>query len=209
MSDEELSEAVLVQRAIAGDRTALSELLLAGYDDLHRHVVCLLAREAHEPFSADDILQQTFVRAALAIGHFEPRTDGAFRAWLRTIAGNLVRDVQKHRRRERRAFRSVEGADASDGSGRQVPPVEMLAGNTTSPSMRVHRRDSLQRMRAAMESLPEDQQEVIRRHYLQHQSLDQIAEAMQRTKDAVRGISHRARRNLRSLLGHSSRFFSN
>ena len=39
--------------------------------------------------------------------------------------------------------------------------------------------------------------------------LEQIAAAMHRTKDAVRGISNRARRNLRTLLGHSSRFFSN
>ena len=51
---------------------------------------------------ADDVLQQTFVRAAQAIGTFEPRHADAFRGWLRTIADNLVRDAEKRRRRERR-----------------------------------------------------------------------------------------------------------
>jgi RNA polymerase sigma factor (sigma-70 family) len=214
MSPEEFfhgeAESVLVQRAVAGDRLALSELLLAGYDDLRRHVVHLLARDSHEPNSADDILQQTFVRAALAVHRFEHRTGVSFRAWLQTIAGNLVRDAQKRHRRERRVIRSADVAPGlGNSSSRHAARVDQFAGNTTSPSMRVHRRDSMQRMRAAMEALPEDQREVIQRHYLQHQSFDQIAVAMHRTKDAVRGISHRARQNLRSMLGHSSRFFSN
>ena len=209
MSDE-FSEVILLPQAIAGDRAALSQLLLASYDELQRHVVHQLSREPHELMSADDIMQQTFVRAALGIGHFEIRTNSGFRAWLRTIAGNLIRDAQKRRRRERRAFSIYEtGAAPGDSSELRSPAIEQLEGNTTSPSMRVHRRDSLQRMRDAMAALPEEQREVIQRHYLQHQSMEQIAAAMHRTKDAVRGISNRARRNLRSLLGHSSRFFSN
>ena len=209
MSDE-FSETVLVQQAIAGDRTALSQLLLVHYDDLQRHVVQLLSRDAHELLSPDDVLQQTFVRAAIAIGGFEQRTNGAFRAWLLTIAGNLVRDAQKRRRRERRAGNPNErfAADASGTGGIQAPGIDQLAGDTTSPSMRVHRRDSVQRMRDALDTLPAEQREVIQLHYLQHQSLDQVAVAMQRTKDAVRGICYRARQNLRSRLGHSSWFFS-
>ncbi len=209
MSDE-FSESALVQQAIAGDRIALSQLLLIHYDDLQRHVIQQLSRDTHELLSPDDILQQTFVRAALAIGGFDPRTNGAFRAWMLTIAGNLVRDAQKRRRRERRASNPSQKVAGDAGESDGFPAgVDQLAGDTTSPSMRVHRRDSVEQMRDALETLPSEQREVIQRHYLQHQSLDQIAAATQRTKDAVRGICYRARKNLRSLLGHSSWFFSN
>jgi len=54
-----------------------------------------------EAISAEDVLQQTFVRAALSIGGFQERGPNSFASWLMTIAGNLVRDAQKRRRRER------------------------------------------------------------------------------------------------------------
>jgi DNA-directed RNA polymerase specialized sigma24 family protein len=43
-------------------------------------------------------------------------------------------------------------------------------------------------MRAALATLPDDQREVIDRHYLQGESHAQIALAMGRTKDAIRGL---------------------
>ena len=86
--------------------------------------------------------------------------------------------------------------------------VERIAGETTSPSGRVHRDDNIRQMRAALASLPADQGEVLRRHYLQDQSLEQIAQAMSKTKDAVRGICYRGRKNLRAIMGQSSLYFS-
>jgi RNA polymerase sigma-70 factor (subfamily 1) len=205
MSDNS-GESALIQQAIAGDRGVLSQLLLAHSDDLERHVGQLLAREAHEAMSLDDVLQQTFVRSALAIHGFQERGPGSFGAWLRTIARNLVRDAQKRRRRERRAH--VDEVPADGGEGTAAKGLDQLAADTTSPSMCVHRRDSVRRMVDALALLPSEQREVIQRHYLQHQSLEQVAEAMSRTKDAVRGICYRARQNLRASLGNSSCFFS-
>ena len=63
-------------------------------------------------------------------------------------------------------------------------------------------------LQAALASLPEDQREVIQRHYLQDQSFEEIAHALGRTKDAIRGTCYRARRNLRALMGRSSLYFS-
>ena len=201
---ENSSESALLSQAVAGDRVALSELLLAHSDVLRRQVSQLLSQEACEAVSADDILQQTFVRAALAIATFQERGAGSFSAWLRTIAGNLVRDVQKRRRRERRAF----SKDAADEQASSAPGLDHLAADTTSPSMCVHRHDSVRKLRVALSQLPDEQREVIQRHYLQHQSLEQVAQAMGRTKDTIRGICYRARLGLRASLGHSSWFFT-
>jgi RNA polymerase sigma factor (sigma-70 family) len=205
-----VDESELLPQAIAGDRGALSRLLLHYYDDLLRFVEQRLSGAAAGAVSAEDVLQQVFVRAALAITGFEPRTANSFRSWLLTIAGNLVRDIHKRRRRERRAEYSADLASSSNlGLWRGTSPgADHLATDSTSPSMRVHNRDSVQRLRDAMSKLPAQQQEVLQRYYLQYQSLDQIAQAMNCTKTTVRGICYRARQNLRAELGHSSMFFT-
>ncbi len=178
------SESELVRRAVAGDRASLSQLLLLCYDDLHRHVELRISQNLQSLMRADDILQQTFVRAAQAIQSFEYRHDGALRGWLRTIADNLLRDAEKRRRRERR--------ELMDGASGLEPAVNRVVGPHTSPSRRVQRWESIDAMKTAMIRLPLDQQEILRRRYLYGESLGQIAAATGRTKDAVRGLCFRA-----------------
>jgi len=205
MSEAE-SELSLVDRAVAGDRVALSQLLLLHFDVLHRHVESRISQQLQGLIRADDILQQTFVRAAQAIGTFRPRRRGAFRAWLRTIADNLVRDAEKRRRRERRLPARPVSQPALSGT---LPGVlEQLAGSTTSPSRRYARGEAVRTMQAALSGLPADQRDVLRRRYLQGQSFDEIAAATGRTHDAVRGLCYRARQNVRAMMGRSSLYFT-
>ena len=194
------SESELVRRAIAGDRTSLSQLLLIHYDELHRHIESRISPNLQGLVRADDLLQQTFVRAAQAIGSFEYRHDDALRGWLRTIADNLLRDAEKRRRRERRELPAGDSA--------AEPALNRLIGAHTSPSRRVQRWESIHSMKMAMTQLSTDQQDILRRRYLQGHSLDQIAAATGRTKDAVRGLCFRARKNLRAVMGRSSLYFS-
>jgi len=63
-------------------------------------------------------------------------------------------------------------------------------------------------MRAAIASLPPEQREVVERFYLQTQTLEQIAESTGRTISSIRGSCYRARKNLRSLMGGSSLYYS-
>lgn len=202
------SESSLVSRAAAGDRAALSQLLLLHFDDLHQHVESRISPRLQGLMRADDILQQTFLRAAQAIGTFELRHADAFRGWLRTIADNLVRDAEKRRRRERRfpAFpRQVAGGDAR---GSTPEAMDQLPGSMTSPSGRVQRQEAVHHLQAALAGLPEDQREVLRRRYLLGQSLDEIAHATGRTRGAVRGLCFRGRQNVRTVMGQSSLYFS-
>lgn len=199
------SESTLIRAAIAGDRVALSQLLFAHAEPLERHISLLLARESLESLALEDVMQQTYVQAARAIANYQERSAHSFGAWLKTIGGNLVRDAQRRRRRERR--RIVPDAPAGDVS--EAPAgFGQLEAETTSPSMRVHRGESRARIRTAISELPPDEREVIERHYLQHQTLEQIAQAMDRSKDAIRGLCFRARRRLRDQMGRSSWFFS-
>jgi len=204
----EFSESELIQQAVSGDRGALSQVLLVYYDEIRLHIAGRISQDLQGLVHADDVLQQTFVRVAQSIGGFEIRHPGAFRGWLKTIAENLLRDAEKRRRRERRARpdRAQHQAPGDDSS--VAAAVERLAADGTTPGHRLQRHENIRCMRTALASLPDDQREIIERYYFQGQTLDQIAAATERTRDAVRGVCYRARKNLRALMGQSSLYFS-
>ena len=202
------SESDLIRHATLGDRAALAQLLFDHHDVLQRHIARRLSDGARGVVSAEDLLQQTFVRAARGIVSFEGNAAG-FRAWLTTIATNLILDARKRHHRERRAPARTDplASLSDDGSFAQI--VDRLAGDITPPVGRVERRESILRMRTAIANLSPDHREVIQRFYLLDQSLEEIASAMGRSKEAIRGLCYRARKDLREIMGGSSLFFSN
>ncbi|MHB8903382.1 MAG: sigma-70 family RNA polymerase sigma factor [Thermoguttaceae bacterium] len=197
-------EAELLTQAVRGDREALSQLLLLHYDHLQQHIERRLPDDLRRHVAADDILHQAMVRAAGAIGQYEPRHENAFLGWLKTIADNLVRDARKKKERQRRA-----GSHDGDGHGSSwVALVEKIAGQGSTPSGNAVQGDNARRLRAALAALPDDYREVIQRHYLLDQPLQQVALAMGGTKGSVRAMCYRARKRLRELMGRSSMYFS-
>ncbi len=199
------SESHLVREAIAGDRASLAQLLLVHYDALYRHIESRISHDLQGLIRAEDILQQTFVRAAQAVGTFEPRHEGALRGWLKTIAENLLRDAEKRRRRERRERLAMNSARDSA----LASPINRLLGTNTSPSRRAALGESVRSMKSALAQLPDEQQDILRRRYFLGQTLDEIAAATGRSKDGVRGLCFRARKSLRAAMGRSSLYFSN
>jgi RNA polymerase sigma factor (sigma-70 family) len=197
----------LIAQAAAGDRAALAQLLLNAYEPLQRHLASAISPELQALVRQEDVLQQVFVRAAQAIGRFQYHHPGSLLGWLTTIADNLIRDAERRRRRERRAGETrLPGRGAASSSFGLL--LDRLVTDSTTPGGRVQRWEHVRRLRGAIASLPEEQREVIERHYLRDQSYEQIGEAMGRSKDAVRGLSYRARQNLRDLMGRSSLYFS-
>ena len=201
-------ESELLHRAVGGDRASLTQVLLIHYSDLRRHVAKRLSGDLARLVDTDDVLHQTMVRAAGAIGRFEPRQKGAFRAWLKTIADNLIKDTQKKKRRERRAGAPDGPAGDAGQDGSWAALVERIAGDGSTPSVKTARRENARRLRVAMAALPDGYRDVIERHYLRDESLEQIAESMGVTKGAIRSTCYRARKRLRELMGQSSMYFS-
>lgn len=205
---ERRAESDLLCQAMSGDRAALSGLLLSHYDNLRRHIDRRIVGNLQGLVAADDILHQAMVRAAQGIHDYQPRGEGSFRAWLKTIADNLIKDAQRRRCRERRAS-DPRAPMASRGQGSSwAAMAERIAAEGTAPSVAGQRKETIGRLRAALASLSAEQREILERHYLQGESLDRIAEALGATKDSIRGICYRAKKNLRVLMGRSSLYFS-
>ena len=83
-----------------GDRAALTELIRATQNDVWR-----LCAHLVDPAAADDLAQETYLRAVPALRGF--RGDAPVRAWLLTIARRVCAAEIKSRQRAREAAESV------------------------------------------------------------------------------------------------------
>ena len=79
------ADAVLVERAKAGDRTAF-EMLVVKYQ---RRIERLIGRMVRDVDIVPDIAQETFIRAYRALPQF--RGESAFYTWLYRIAVNTAK----------------------------------------------------------------------------------------------------------------------
>jgi RNA polymerase sigma-70 factor (ECF subfamily) len=99
-------DGALVARARQGDATAFAVL----YRRYVGRVYGFAARRLADRTAAEEATQETFARALAGLGRFQ--TDGAFAGWLFAIAGHVVHE---HFRARRRAGESPgEGADLED-----------------------------------------------------------------------------------------------
>lgn len=76
----------VVERAMAGERAALEQLLRAHYARVHATAFRLLGN----PEDAEDLAQECFVRAFRSLAFY--RGEGSFAGWLRRILVHLAQD---------------------------------------------------------------------------------------------------------------------
>ena len=199
------AESALVEAAIAGDASAVEQLLWVCYSPLERHIARKIPDHARRHFGAEDILQMAFSQVFRDIGRFEPRGDGSFLAWVRMIADHrLVDTLRKIDRGGATQLSPVKDADASSFRGL----IDAVCQDSVTPSKRARDREAIHAIQIALAGLPADQQEVIRLHYLHHKSVEEISRETGRTEAAIRGLVYRGKRDLAAAMGRSSRWLS-
>jgi RNA polymerase sigma-70 factor, ECF subfamily len=161
-----------VQRAKAGDREALRFLYVRYADNVYGYVLSLL-NDAHE---AEDVTQHVFMKLMSALHKYEPRAV-PFAAWVMRVARNVAIDHLRQRR--------------------QLPCEEVFGADERADDVHDDRRRCL---RAALETLPEDQRNVVVLRHLVGLSPGEIADRLGKTQASVHGLHHRARLALRGEL---------
>jgi RNA polymerase sigma-70 factor (ECF subfamily) len=205
----ELADDELLAAAVAGDRVALNDLLLLHFDGLHRFIERRLPKGLDGVVSADDLLQETLMRAIRGIATFEPRVGATFEGWLKTIATHTFESLavagaaKKRGGQFRRQTRNLEPRASS-----LVELVELLSDDARTASSKATTKEAIQAVQVGIACLPEEQQQAVRLRYLQGESLSNTADALGRSPAAVRGLLYRAKLQLRDALGRSSRWFS-
>jgi RNA polymerase sigma-70 factor, ECF subfamily len=160
----------LVARAVArakqGDRDAVRFLYLRYADNVYGYVRTIV-RDHHD---AEDVTQQVFAKLITAIAKYEQRAV-PFVAWLLRMSHNVAVDAIRARR--------------------TTPAEEVFAADDVACEEAPERARCL---RAALESLPEDQREVVVLRHVLGLSPVEIAERLGRTNSSVYGLHHRGRR---------------
>lgn len=90
-----MNEFELISRAKNGDKQAFGELALT-----YRKSICGLAfRIIADLHEAEDITQNVFIRAYLALPSFTPNHENSFKSWLLTITSRLCIDYIRRNRK--------------------------------------------------------------------------------------------------------------
>ncbi|OBK91755.1 RNA polymerase subunit sigma [Mycobacterium asiaticum] len=108
----------LAKCAGRGDRAALTQFIQATQRDVWRMVAYLA-----DPASADDLTQETFLRAIGALPRFAGRSSA--RTWLLSIARRVVVDQIRHNSSRPRTTH-VTDFDAAAGSARRGSRIENM-----------------------------------------------------------------------------------
>lgn len=169
----------LIEQARTGDNRAF-EALVRRYQ---RAVYAVALRVVGSHGEADDVAQQTFVKAYEALPKY--RGDGSFKSWLLTICVNVSRN--RHRSRKRIEALTDEAQIPDD---RMPGPVEQLEGHERS-----------QALRKAISRLPEKQRLAVELRIYQDLPFSEVARVIGSNVNAVKVNFHHAVKALRVLVG--------
>jgi RNA polymerase sigma-70 factor, ECF subfamily len=151
-----------IHRALQGDETALALI----YDAYARPIYRYHYSRVGNSVDAEDLTSQTFMAVLEGLPRYQHR--GRFTAWMFQIARNKAMD---HFRRNHRVSDMTETlADTA-----QAEALEMI-----------HQNESRAKLKALMQTLDEDERELLRLRFTAELSFVQIGQLLGRTEDAVR-----------------------
>jgi RNA polymerase sigma-70 factor, ECF subfamily len=186
----ELDDAVLVEATLRGDYGAFEQLFLRHSDRVYSVAMGILRDEAE----AQDALQETFLTAFRKLSSF--RQDAPFRAWLLRIATNTCLMRLRTRRRRPEVPLEVRGPSFADDGHFERTVVDWSP--LAEKALEDH--ELGERLRAAVEELPEKYRVVLMLADYEHLSMQEIAELLHLTVPAVKTRLHRARLGVREAV---------
>jgi len=169
-----MSDAELVELILKGNQEVFS-VLVERYKDAVQNLAYRMLGNATE---ADDITQETFMRAYTQLATYKPVHK--FSTWLLSIASHLAIDQLRRRR-----FLALPLED--------VPFLEWIVDVGISPEQSALQGEQQDEIQSYLERLPGKYRAVIILRYWYDFSYDEIATALKLTPPLVKARLHRAR----------------
>lgn len=199
MTDPGANPDHLLQSARSGDAAALGRLL-----ELYRNYLRLVTRSVvHGALQVrvdpSDLVQETFLKAHRGFAGFVGSSEPELVAWLREILiRNIADEAKRHRRRSRDVRRQESLEAALERSS--IAVHRALAAPLTSPSAQLENRERAVLLADAVAKLPSHYREVFVLRSLEHVPIEQIADRMGRSTNAVYKLWFRAMTTLKQEL---------
>ena len=157
-----LTDDMLVARYSEGDNKAFDELLARYQSKLFNYIFFIVRSQE----LAEDIFQETFVKAITTIQQGRYTPSGKFGSWLTRIAHNMIVDSYRQERNENTISNDEVEVDLFNDADLCDDNVETQMVNE----------QTLTDVRRLMDALPSNQREVVYMRYYQDLSFKEIAE---------------------------------
>jgi RNA polymerase sigma-70 factor (ECF subfamily) len=186
MNVQVLSDQGLLNSYLSGDQSAISQLI-ERHSRRVREYIRMMVKDSDV---ADDIFQETFIKAVRVIDEGRYTDNGRFLSWILRIAHNQVIDYFRSRKQQKH----VNEADA----GYNVLGTLRFAEHTVEDDMVSAQITS--DVRRLVEMLPEEQREVVMLRYYSGLSFKEIAEQTNVSINTALGRMRYAPINLRKMI---------
>jgi RNA polymerase sigma-70 factor, ECF subfamily len=184
-------EVVLLAR---GGREAAYRELVRRYE---RPVFALLYRMVRDRELAEDLAQETFVKALNAIDSYRP--EFKFSSWIFKIANNAAID---HLRRRELDTLSLDGSPHAETPEAMQATALQIGARQESPLDAVEAKELGGAIEAAIGRLRPEYRSCILLRHVEGRAYEEIAEILDLPLGTVKTYIHRARNELRLALAH-------
>lgn len=186
MNGQIMSDQVLLTSYLQGDKSAISSLI----ERHSRRVRDYIRMMVKDGDTAEDIFQETFIKAVRVIDEGKYADSGKFLSWILRIAHNQVIDYFRAQKQNRQVNESAAGYN--------VLGTLRFAERTVEDKMVS---EQIERdVRALVELLPDEQREVVMLRYFSGLSFKDIAEQTNVSINTALGRMRYALINLRKMI---------
>ena len=187
---KQMTDDMLVTLYLEGNNSAFDILLNRHQDRLFNYIFFLVrSREV-----AEDIFQETFVKAITTLQQGRYQNDGKFAAWITRIAHNLVIDQFRIERNENAISNDETEFDLLNDAKFAEGTIENKMVNE----------QILKDVRALIDELPDCQREVVFMRYYQDLSFKEIADMTGVSINTALGRMRYAVLNMRRIAAEKS-----
>jgi RNA polymerase sigma-70 factor (ECF subfamily) len=145
---------------------------------------------------AEDVVQETCLRAFRDIASFSYQSPGSFFRWLSAIADHVIVDRVRYQHRECRAGEEVRFRSETN-------PLGPEPADTKTPSRLLAQQEAVQRLLDRLNLLPEDYREAILLAKIERLSTAEMADRLGKPREAVALLVYRAVKRFRELSDRS------
>ena len=188
-----LSDQEVVLLARSGREAAYRELIRR----YERPIFALLFRMVRDRELAEDLAQETFVKALNAIESYRP--EFKFSSWIFKIANNAAID---HLRRRELDTLSLDGSPHAATPEAMQATALQIGARQESPLDAVEAKELGGAIEAAIGRLRPEYRSCILLRHVEGRAYEEIAEMLDLPLGTVKTYIHRARNELRQMLAH-------
>jgi len=182
----------LVALAKEGNQPALNQLCSVYGERVRRIIRFRLDTKLRPKLDSIDLVQDALLLALGGLKDFTYRNEGDFLRWLSRIAENKLHDIVKKFHADKRDIRKEISfkREGSSTDGRFYGAAEPIG--TTTPSVIMRKKEALDRLEKALDTLKPEYKEVIVLKRIEGLTHAEIAERLNKSTNAVPMLLFRA-----------------